>query len=810
MLRFLAALLAAMLLVTSIAGAQQPPPKAAPVLVPPKLLSAADVMYPRGATGDATVIVIVTVNVDGTVRAAEASEPNEPFSSVAASVARTWKFEPATRDGRPVAAKIGVEIVFKDPRNAPSPTPAPSASAAPGASAAPSAAPIAPPPAATARTLTEVQVTGQRAEPSRTVSMTRAEFRQIPGVFGDPFRAIEVMPGVTPIVSGLPFFFVRGAPPGDVGYYLDGIRVPYLFHVGVGPSVIHPALIDRVDLYPGGYPARFGRFSGGIVSGETIPPSTELHGEYNIRLFDAGALVETPFDDGRGHALVGGRYSYTAALLTLLSSDTTLDYWDYQARVDYALTPKDKIGLFAFGASDYLGQRLPDGTTNTVFGAEFYRFDLRYDHRIDDNGAIRTAVTGGIDRTRLQQDRFLRDRMIGVRTELVYRLTPALVLRAGTDAQLDSYDIELNTADQSASQARIASFFPSRSDVAMATRGDLVVTSGPLQITPGIRFDFYGSQGATALGIDPRLATRTTISDRLKLLGTVGIAHQPPSFVVPVPGFQPGGLRGGLQTAFQESAGIEIDLGSSTIATATVFKNTFFDMSDALSVLPRTVAGCPPGTFPGDTLAGDRELQPTGNASGCGIGNSKRVPGTIGQDRSGGGGQGADSAGAQNGAAAFETRANGTAYGVELFLKRKLTNRSGGFLSYTLSRSTRIANGQDFIASFDRTHVLNTALAFDLGRNWRAGTRVTFYTGLPAAPNPTNPSATRLDPFFRLDLRLEKRWQLGRRHWISFVAEWMNATLSKESTGTSCTLNGCQETKIGPVTIPSIGVEGGF
>ena len=42
-----------------------------------------------------------------------------------------------------------------------------------------------------------------------------------------------------------------------------------------------------------------------------------------------------------------------------------------------------------------------------------------------------------------------------------------------------------------------------------------------------------------------------------------------------------------------------------------------------------------------------------------------------------------------NTAKAFATRAHGTAYGLEIFVKRKLTNRFGGFLSYTLSRSTR-------------------------------------------------------------------------------------------------------------------------
>jgi hypothetical protein len=652
----------------------------------------------------------------------------------------------------------------------------------------------------------EVLVRGAHEEPSRTASLARAEVRQIPGVFGDPFRAIEVLPGVTPIVSGLPFFFVRGAPPGDVGYFLDGVRVPYLFHVGAGPSVVHPGLIDRVDLYPGGYPARFGRFSGGVVSGETIEPATELHGEYNVRLFDAGALVETPFADGRGVVLAGGRYSYTAGLLTLLSSSTVLDYWDYQARVAYDLTPRDRVGVFAFGAYDYLGQKTPTGTL-TAFGAEFHRVDARYEHRLGEQGTMRTAVTLGEDLTQVGDGRSVRDRLLGARTEITYRVAPGLLVRAGTDAQVDSYDIVADLGQLPPSQQGVAALFPSRTDLSAGVRGDVVIdVARGFTVTPGTRFDFYASRGNTAIGVDPRLQARVEIDERSRLLTALGIAHQAPSFVIPVPGFQPGGLQGGLQTAVQESMGVEIDLGQSTTATATVFHNGFFNLSDALSVNQPTAGGCPPGAFPSDTLAGDKEIQPTGTPSCL----PRFTPGQVGPDRAGGGGQAADSMGSQQTAAALEARAQGTAYGLELYLKRKLTSRVGGFVSYTLSRSTRTANGQTFIASFDRTHVLNAALAFDLGRNWRAGARVTFYTGLPKAPDPTDPSSTRLSPFFRLDLRLEKRWQLDRKRWISAVAEWMNATLSKESIGTSCTLSGCQETRIGPVTIPSLGIEGGF
>ena len=769
-------------------------------VLPPKPLSALTAAYPEQGSGDAVVVVLLTVEVDGSVSAASATRTNEPFSSQAVKAAQTFRFLPATRRGAPVRARIRVQIDF----HAPVPEVPEVPEVGPAAAATGKEAPTARKPRSV-----EIEVRGVKMDPSRTASLSRAEVRQIPGTFGDPFRAIEIMPGVTPIISGLPFFFVRGAPPGNVGYFLDGIPVPLLFHVGAGPSVVHPALIERVDLYPGGYPARYGRFSGGVVSGETAPPASDLHGEYNLRTFDAGALVELPFAEHRGELLVAGRYAFTAALFSLLSPQTKLDYWDYQARASYAVTPKDTLSVFSFGSYDFLGQRTPTRVL-TLFGTEFHRLDARYDRTLSPDGKLRLAVSAGLDRSRLPDDRFVRDRSLGVRAEVSLRVAADAVLRFGSDVRADAYDVQFDTTELGPAAASAAGLFPTRTDLASGLRADLVFSpTSRFQVTPGLRLDYFSSQGQSAVAVDPRFSTRLEVSRRLALLTTFGLAHQPPAFVVPLPGFQPGGLRGGLQLAVQQSAGLDYDLGDATNFTATVFHNGFFDMSDPIGATPREVNGCVPGSFPSDTLAGDRGGDPTSGRSGA-CGTPRFTVGTLGEDRSGGSGQGADGGGTATAANALAARTNGEAYGLELFLKRRLTSRVGGFLSYTLSRSVRSFGNSKFIAAFDRTHVINGALAYNLGRNWRAGTRVTFYTGLPKAADPTDPGATRLPPFFRLDLRVEKRWQLGPRAYFSFVAEWMNATLSKEAVATTCTLRGCETQTVGPITIPSLGIEGGF
>ena len=738
----------ALLGIASLTGrAVAAPPVIESAVIAPRIDPPPQVAYPAGATGDAEVTLLLTIEKDGKVRLVELEAGTEPFASAAQQASAAWRFQPATRDGIPVTVKIRFVATFHGEKTVPGPAkseePLPADRASLGSKP---AAPKAPP----ALAPIEIQIVGEKLAPSVT-SMSRAEVRQIPGTFGDPFRAIEVLPGVTPTISGLPFFYVRGAPPGNVGYYIDGIRVPYLFHVFVGPSVVNPALVERVDLYPGGYPAQYGRYAGAIVSAETTAPRDDFHGEGNLRIFDAGALVESGFGGGRGTALVGGRYSYAAALFSLISPTLTLDYRDYQARITWNLTPRDQIGLFAFGAYDLLAQK-QNNIENIVFGSEFYRFDLRLDHRLDSGGHLRWATSGGFDQTRIatgQQN--ARNVPIGTRVELTQPLSPEITLRAGIDAQFDSYSADphrwgdpLDRDTQS-----FNALFPPRTEAALAARGDLVLKLGRrVELTPGMRFDLFRSAGTSAISADPRVALRVDVTDKIRLVHAVGLAHQPPSFIVPLPGLALGSLRGGLQTSLQSSAGIELSLPDATTASVSLFDNVFLKMSDVFE-----------------------------------------LPGA-------------------NSAAIFEPRSLGSAYGLEVYIRRRMTRRLGGFVSYTLSRSTRSWYKYSFPSAFDRTHVLNVAAAYDLGRGWRAGARFTFYTGAPTAEGRfvgatgDQSLVNERDPaFYRLDLRLEKRWTLQKARWISFVAETLNTTLHKEI------VSGVE---IGPIAIPSLGVEGGF
>src|SRR4051812_5834327 len=72
---------------------------AAPAPVdPPKLLSDPDVAYPEGAQGEATVVLLLVVGEDGSVRSATSEGADEPFASTAKAAAERWRFYPASHD----------------------------------------------------------------------------------------------------------------------------------------------------------------------------------------------------------------------------------------------------------------------------------------------------------------------------------------------------------------------------------------------------------------------------------------------------------------------------------------------------------------------------------------------------------------------------------------------------------------------------------------------------------------------------------------------------------------------------------------
>lgn len=718
-------------------------------IVPPQRLDAADAPYPAGASGDATVTLVVVVDGGGEVTEVTVREGTAPFAEAAVAAVHGWRFSPAMKGDTPVASRIVATVTFHAPVEVPrAHVLAPELPSAAVGPAAPK--PRDPEPQ-------EVSVRGEREEPG-TIHFPRTETRLVAGAFGDPFKVLESLPGTSPWLSGLPYYFVRGAPPETVGYFVDGIRVPLLFHVGPGPSTIAPALVDSVDLFSSAYPARYGRYSGAVIAGETTPPATDRpHGEFSARVYDASAYGELPTSDGKGSVAAASRYAYTGPLISLIVPDYSLDYWDYQLRASHTVGSAGSLTVFAFGAHDelhYKGQ--------PSFRIEYHRLDLRYD-RPTRGGNVRVAFTANYDDslTTVTSDSGAADHAARkgpgwrLRTEVDERVAPRAKVRAGADLGATRFGV-----DEIPKIGGVASPVGPHTDVEGGAYADLVWRPGPaVEVVPGFRFDGYATRGETAWAPQPRMSAKVGILPRLSWLASVGTAHQEPTEAIFIPGKIPYAVSQGSQNSYQFSQGVEVVLPSSLRARVS-------------SYYARLLA---------KRVLGTDETQ---------LGESYGLEAFVHRDftqRLGG----------------FVSytlgRTNGTVGGVTRRVSWDRTHVISVVGGYDLGRGWRIG----------------ARIFFESGRPLAP-------ICLSGCSSPTGPATTYqpsgdLPPFWRVDARLEKRWTYPAGQWLAATLECFNVLAEAEPVGdrsgarpATPTPNDVEVTYQSAIILPTIGLEGGL
>jgi hypothetical protein len=587
--------------------------------------------------------------------------------------------------------------------------------------------------------------------PPDAVRVEGEEARNTAGTGGDPFRVIESLPGVSQVVWPFALYAIRGANPGNTGFFVDGMRVPALFHFALGPSIVHPYLIEKLSFFPGGYPARLGGYVSGIVSAETMaPPNDTSRYAADVRLYDAGGLATAPWDGGRGTVAVAARYAYTGLIVSRLFGDVNFGYADYQLRADHTLGG-GRATLLALGSFDQL-----DIKDNNVGDASlnFHRADLRWQSPVGGWQLLaRTAFSTDSARSQLY-DSPLRVRAYGAAPRIAFLKTAmGSALEVGVDGEAQHFDTDTTFATGTPLAGGAPASAPvlladlARSRNALTLRGYATATLPFSRVTlePGLRYAQYFEEGVTRGAFEPRLTVRVPITRALRIDATAGRFSQMPSLPVGVSGFEGFGLREfGLQSSTQTSLGVEARLPADYTLRVTGF-NQWLLVTDMRSFLNRDVT------------------QPE-----------------------------------------FLQMRPGRGYGAEVLLRLPERARLHGWLAYTLSWSTREFDGISAPSDWDQRHILNLVSAYRLPHGYSVGGRFHFNTG---RPYPVQGDYQRLPAFWQVDLRADKRLIFDRMTFDVFV-ELGNATLNRQVTAIGASdMPGMPPSEVGfRIVLPSIGV----
>lgn len=134
--------------------------------------------------------------------------------------------------------------------------------------------------------------------------------QRIPSPLSDGLRAIKVLPGVTSSTETSYQYSVRGGGYNENLYFIDGFEVYLPFRTRQGEQeglgIVNLDLADRMTLYAGGFPARYGGKLSSALDVQYARPTRGLTGSAYGSALDAGASLRAGLLDGRlGLALAG-------------------------------------------------------------------------------------------------------------------------------------------------------------------------------------------------------------------------------------------------------------------------------------------------------------------------------------------------------------------------------------------------------------------------------------------------------------------------------------------------------------------------
>lgn len=596
------------------------------------------------------------------------------------------------------------------------------------------------------------------------VGMSYEEIRRAPGAFGgDVGRLIQSLPGLAGRDDLRNDIVARGGSPTENLILVDGVEVPSISHFGAqgasgGPiTMLSAEVVGDARFTAGGFPARHGERLSSVLEiflreGDRRRRQVEI----DVGTSGAGLVAEGPLGR-RGSWLMSGRRSYVDLIAGSVEASAIPIYSNYQAKLVYDLGRADRLSLVGLGGretiavdvakqeqddpntlnTDQLGWRTTTGLAwQHLFGARGVgtltlsdsRLAARtdaWDTTLGGQLVLHNDSTEGETSARYEatvQGRGLGTLSVGVSGK---RLTAGLDRRQplGQEDPFSTDPTRVNAYDLA-------------EDYATWQAGGFAQLTRPLGsvlgLTMGGRVDHFAAGGATRVA--PRASLVVRPHARLELSLAAGRYYQTPGLVF---------LR-----AAPENARLEPMRADHLVA--------------GLALTPRS------------------DLRITVEAY---VKRYERYP--VARDYR--------SVSLANLGDAFDTslflvpllsRGTGRARGIEVYVQKKLGRRFYGQASYAYSRvEHRAQDGVLRPGRFDLPHVATAVGGVKLSRTLEVSTRVSYTSGRPITPfdpalsheqnrevyDVTRINGARAPEYFRFDLRLDRRFELGFGNLVLYL-----------------------------------------
>ncbi|KAA9349824.1 TonB-dependent receptor [Larkinella humicola] len=188
------------------------------------------------------------------------------------------------------------------------------------------------------------------------------DIRNIPVLMGerDPLKVLQLLPGIKSAGEGSSGFNVRGGNSDQNLILLDEAPVYNASHLLGFFSTFNADAIKDLALYKGGMPAQYGgRLSSVLDVKMNDGNNQDFHASGGIGLISSRLALEGPIQKGKSSFLLTGRRTYADAFLKLSNdpdlNKNTLYFYDLNAKLNYTISPKDRVYLSGYFGRDQFG-----------------------------------------------------------------------------------------------------------------------------------------------------------------------------------------------------------------------------------------------------------------------------------------------------------------------------------------------------------------------------------------------------------------------------------------------------------------------
>lgn len=211
------------------------------------------------------------------------------------------------------------------------------------------------------------------------------DLMKMPALFGeqDVIKTLQLMPGVKSESDASSGFQVRGGESSQNLILLDGATINNAGHLLGFFSTFNSDILRDVTLYKGQMPAQYGGRISSVLDLNTINGDNEnFHGDGSLGLLASKLCLQGPIQKGKSSFYISGRRTYLDLFLKATDDykNTTLYFYDVNAKVNFNFGKHDNLMLSVFNDQDVLGIK---NLTNMKWGSTVV--NSRWSHRFNDD-----------------------------------------------------------------------------------------------------------------------------------------------------------------------------------------------------------------------------------------------------------------------------------------------------------------------------------------------------------------------------------------------------------------------------------------